>query len=137
MEQSEMIEDNGFENFEDQEKYKSITLAKQKKADLCARMAVLFLMISFCVLEIGDLIQGNEVCGNVMEIKIRQSDLLSIILYVVSGCFACIGFRIKKTHLTKAMFIFTIILPVSILISAVLMFAILYFLSYPLIQLAW
>ena len=49
MEQKELVEDNGFENFADQGKNKSIAELKEKKADRCATFSMISLVLGCCL----------------------------------------------------------------------------------------
>jgi len=61
------IENNGFENYEDQGKYKSSTLAK-KKADAYAKIAEILLLISISMLGSTCVSKNNE--KNVSDEKV-------------------------------------------------------------------
>lgn len=77
MEKSENIEANVFENFESQGKYISVSLEMQKKADKCATISMITLVLGCCLpffyIKVCEpFIQGNN-------------DMLKIIVLCVSG----------------------------------------------------
>ncbi len=43
------LEGDGFENFEDQNKFKSVTLKQKKRADFCGKMSVIMLFLGLFV----------------------------------------------------------------------------------------
>ncbi|MBE5881501.1 MAG: hypothetical protein E7289_04240 [Lachnospiraceae bacterium] len=102
------IENNGFENFESQGRYESIREYFREKANRYARVSQVLLICAAIMIWGGSLISGTEMG---IDISDEVIIILAIGLYLLSLSFAVIGYRIKKTSLTKLMLISDITIP--------------------------
>ena len=93
MEQNEMFEDNGFENFEDQNRYRSLSALKEKQANIIGIISMMFYGSGFILLLIGNKEELAHIGAGCWGISLMT---------------AVIGYKIKKTKITEMMILGTL-----------------------------
>lgn len=137
MGENEFIENNGFENFEDQGKYKSVTLKKTKRANQIAKVSVVLLLMGIGLSDVGLEWQKEIAFMTSIGYGVKWSDIIVGVHYVCAAIFSAIAFVVQRTKLTKGMFTFFVLFPLSLILSAFAGFLLLYIIAWPLVHLAW
>ncbi len=126
------LESDGFESFENQNKYKSVTLKQKKRADFCGKMSVIMLLLGLFVWRLD-----IEVISKYIDDSIpHRADYILIGFCLLAAIFAYIGFLNKKTELTKGILLLLILLPIGLLLALIAGYGLLYALFFPFVEMA-
>lgn len=129
MGQNENIKSNGFENFEGQGKYKSISSEKERKAHILGKTALITSIIAvllgfFCDIVAEHLL--SAFINNVVIVEQIKIFLLwmSIGFEALSVCICICGLMIKRTILLKRLLVIHCLFWVSTILSFLLLYGI-------------
>ncbi len=96
------IENSGFENFEDQFKYKSVTLENEKKAKIYGRITIIFCALGCIVLILAMLLEVFLKDGLVIIEKLQNIMLgIAVICYLITLILGINAQRMKKNDTIK------------------------------------
>ena len=117
MEQNEQIKDNGFEAFEDQDKYISIEKKIEERADKYAKVSQYILIVEAIELCAGIVLPAEFLKAPYIYDVIGITVIVVFVTHIISlGC-AIMGNRIKKTKKIKELLFLHKIIPVVTLIT--------------------
>lgn len=126
------LKSDGFENFEEQNKYKSVTLKQKKRADFCGKMSVIMLLLGIFVWRLD----VDVISKYIDDSMPHRADYMLIGFGLVAGIFAFIGFLNKKTELTKGILLLLVLLPIALSLGMMVGLGMLYALFFPFVEMA-
>ncbi len=96
------IENSGYENFEDQFKYKSVTLENERKAKIYGRITIIFCALGCIVLILVMLLEVFLKDGLVIIEKLQNIMLgIAVICYLITLILGINAQRMKKNDTIK------------------------------------
>ena len=140
MKQNEQIKDNGFENFEEQGKYKSIAEQRRKRekiANKVAGIAIVFFLLGIAIVCMEMEWLTTCVFDTSIGYIVKRRDMIFVGYYACADIFSVVAIAIRKTKFTKRVFIFLVIFPIVSVLSVFAGYLLLYIAFYPLFQFAW
>ena len=99
------IENSGYENFEDQFKYKSVTLENERKAKIYGRITIIFCTLGYSLLIIaillGNIFMHCPECTQIVEFAGDYLYIPMIVCFGLTTLFGIAAQRKKKNEFIK------------------------------------